>query len=55
MAMGGYSSGEDVLAMPIEVFTRGALSTVRKQKGLQQWRPPVVLPGEMITANRVSQ
>jgi len=51
----GYSSHEDVLAMPIEIFACRALSIVREPKGLRQWWPPVVLPGEMIESHVVAR
>lgn len=49
------SRDKDFLAMPIEILAPGELSAVWKKQGLQQRRPSVVLPGETISADSVSQ
>src|SRR6516225_10085383 len=49
------SDGEDFLTMPIEVLACRKFGTGREQNGLQQRWAPVVLPGEIISADGVSQ
>src|SRR5580698_11147914 len=49
------SGNEYVLAVPVEVLVGRHLGTSGEQQGLQQRRPPVVLPGEWVSRSGVGQ